>query len=277
MRIKAFAKINLTLDILGKLPDNFHALQSIKQQISLHDNIRLEAIAGESIKVNCNEPIPQKENLAYKAAYLLKKTYNYPQGVIIDIVKQIPLGAGLGGGSADAAAVLKGLNQLWALGLQQDDLLKLAAQLGSDVPFTMIGGTALAENKGEKLTPLPSLAGMHLLLVNAGIDVSTKEAYENLDLNETNKIKATEKTRKLGITRENIVKNLHNDFELSIIKQYPIIDQIKNQLKEGGALNSLMSGSGSTVFGIFENKGALENAAKELKSNYPFVKASETI
>ena len=274
MQLKAYAKINLTLDILGKRKDGFHELESVMQQVDLADDIFMERLNNNKISIDC-QGIPQKKNLVFKSAFFLKNNFNINAGVEIKITKNIPIAAGLGGGSADAAAVIKGLNKLWGLSLTTEELVDFAAKTGSDVPFSIIGGTALVKGRGEIVKKLDNFPALDLIIINPGFGVKTKDAYEGLNPPEYGQQRKTAKLLK-KLTRENIVKNLHNDFEETVFKKYPEIEAIKNEIISNGALNAIMSGSGSSVFGVFENKEEAKSAYDELKDKYPFVYLTKT-
>jgi len=277
ININAYAKINLTLDIIKRLESGYHEIESVKQQLMLHDDITLRTLNEKSIMINC-EGVPKEKNLAYKAALLLQKKFNPEKGAEITIKKEIPIGAGLGGGSADAAATFKGLNKLWNLQLKREQLMKIGEEIGMDVPFCVLGKTALATGTGTILRKLRPIMEFYAVLVNPGFRISTKEAYEKLDIEKTGKRHSTDfMVKAIEYQREDqITSNLHNDFESSIIKEHPIISGIKSELIKNGALNSLMSGSGPTVFGLFENKEKAKAAYSALSGKYSFVCLTKT-
>ncbi|MBW2980314.1 4-(cytidine 5'-diphospho)-2-C-methyl-D-erythritol kinase [Candidatus Woesearchaeota archaeon] len=276
IQLKAHAKINLTLDVLARLDDGYHRIESIKQQVGLHDKISLGPL--DDIKVICSHPnITTKENLVFKTALLLKNEFNVAEGAKITIEKNIPLAAGLAGGSSDAAATLVGLNKLWKLELDEQELTKLAAEIGMDVPFSVVGGSCFAEGKGTKLSRI-ELPEMHVLLINPGFEVSTRTAYQSLDLSRTGKAMATKKlleVRNMGV-RE-ISKVMHNDFEAVVLGKHSILKEIKGKLMENNALNAIVSGSGPTVFGLFEDESTISKAYESLKETYPFVFMTKTV
>lgn len=276
IEIKAYAKINLTLDIIERLDDGYHRIESIKQQVGLHDEVVIEPF--EALKVVCTHPdIATKENLVYKTALLLKNEYNVAEGAKITVRKNIPLAAGLAGGSSNAAAALTGLNKLWNLELNNEELNKLAAEIGMDVPFSVIGGTCFAEGKGTKLKKI-ELPEMDILLINPGFEVSTRTAYQSLDLSKTGKVLATRKLLELeNRSPVEIAKLMHNDFELTLLEKHAALNEIKNNLMENNALNAIVSGSGPTMFGLFENKKDLDKAYDAMKEHYPFVFKTKTI
>ncbi|SHO52958.1 4-(cytidine 5'-diphospho)-2-C-methyl-D-erythritol kinase [Anaerocolumna xylanovorans] len=270
IKLKAYAKINLGLDVVRKREDGYHEVRMIMQTIGLYDKVSILRTNNTSITVKTNLPyLPTDENnLVYKAAALIKKTYNISQGVHIILDKKIPVAAGLAGGSSNAAAVLYGLNRLFHLRLPKEELLALGLKLGADVPYCLIRGTALSEGIGEKLTPLPPFPSCYVLIVKPGINVSTRYVYENLKLNE--EIDHPDIDAILLAIKENdlhgAVKHFGNVLETVTTKEYPVIGEIKEQLINAGAITSLMSGSGPTVFGLFDSKENAERAFYHFKT-----------
>lgn len=272
--IEAPAKVNLFLDIKGKRDDGYHEIQTVMHLIDLKDEIRI-SLRDEGIRVRCSDPfIPQgSENLAYKAAAIFLEKCGIRKGVEIYIAKKIPDGAGLGGGSSDAAAVFKGLNNLFACNVPHKELALWAAEIGSDVPFFIWERTALAEGRGELISLLEKENLLYILLVKPHFSVSTPEAYRNFKKEE---VKVFRDLKAFLAAWENydiisIAENMINVLEMPVIKIYPEIAKIKDDLKRAGALNALMSGSGSAVFGIFgEEKEALR-AYTCLQGKYPLV------
>lgn len=258
--VKAPAKINLTLDVLYKRPDNYHEVEMIMTTVDLSDRIGLESRADGLIKIiSTNGFIPDdNRNLAYQAAQLIKDTYGVAHGVTISIEKEIPVAAGLAGGSSDAAATLKGLNELWELGLSIDTLAELGAKIGSDVSFCIYGGTALATGRGEKIQKLPAPPTCWVVLAKPKIGVSTAQVYGGLNIegiehpNTKMMIQAIETNdydlmcNSVGNVLESVTFNLH-----------PEVVMIKEQMKRFGADAVLMSGSGPTVFGLVDNESRL--------------------
>lgn len=262
--VKARAKINLSLDVLGRRNDGYHDVQMIMQSISLHDDIYIDCIDKRSIEIKCDKRwVPSNsDNIAYKAAAVMMDKYHLPKGVSIRIVKKIPVAAGLAGGSADAAAVLKGMNELFSLNLKEQELMLLGKSIGADVPFCVKGGTALAEGIGEILTEIAPLKNVSIVLVKPRISVSTAWVYKNLDIG---KISLRPNTGLIvnfikNQNVENIAKNMVNVLETVTLNRYGVIVEIKDKLVSLGALGSMMSGSGPTVFGIFGSKMEAENA-----------------
>lgn len=267
--VKAPAKINLALDVLSKRLDGYHNVSMIMQTIDLYDTITIKSQL-EGIKITSNSTkIPLNEsNIAYKAAHYLCTKYNVKRGAHIHIEKKIPVAAGLAGGSTDAAAVLKLLNKVWDLRLSKTELLAAGERLGADVPFCIQGGTCLAEGLGEKLTVIKSIPDCYILLAKPSVEVSTKEVYQSLNLNEiierpdiSGMIKAIEEQDIIGICNKMV-----NVLETVTTKLHPIILELKQKLFEYGAIGSLMSGSGSTVFGIFSDMSAAYDAYDNIKT-----------
>jgi len=257
IKFKTPAKINLGLHIHGKREDGFHELETIFQMVSLYDDVELELLSS-GIKLECDSPgVPTDDtNLAYKAANLLRQSYQVEdKGVSIRLKKNIPFGAGLGGGSGNAAGVLMGLNHLWNLKIEREKLSELAAELGSDVPFFLTSPCALGMGRGEKLKALKPCAKFQVLLVFPGFPVATSWVYQNL------KLKLTKRENNISILRKNLSlsditslgSQLYNDLEPLVIQRFPEVQVVKDELGAWGALGVLLSGSGSTVFGIFDD------------------------
>lgn len=267
---KAAAKINLAIDVLSKRPDGFHEVAMIMQTVALYDTISLRPnTSGEIEIISDSKYIPtDKNNIVYKTAEYLKLKYNVKKGALIEIQKMIPIAAGLAGGSADAAATIKLLNKAWDLKLSRNQMLEAGKKIGSDVPFCIQGGTALAEGLGERLTPLKSLPECFILLAKPPVSISTKEVYEGIDLADIKK-RPDIKEMILGIEEGNIIKianKLCNVLENVTIKKCPIIEELKIRLIEFGAIGSMMSGSGPTVFGIFKDQASAYNAYDHIKT-----------
>ncbi len=257
--VKAPAKINLTLDVLYKRPDNYHEIEMIMTTVDLADRIGLKATESGIHIESADRFVPSdSRNLAYQAAKLLKDTFNIKSGVIISLEKQIPVAAGLAGGSSDAAATLKGLNQLWQLNLSLDELAELGAKIGSDVSFCVYGGTALAKGRGEIIEHLPAPPHCWVVLAKPTIGVSTADVYGAFDANkahhpETEKmIEALEQGDYQGMC-----DHLGNALESVTLDMHPEVAQIKEQMKKFGADAVLMSGSGPTVFGLVQQEARI--------------------
>lgn len=275
--LSAPAKINYLLDVIGKRPDGYHDLRMIMQRVNLCDEVSLTLTNTPAINVTCNaKGAPDgPRNIAWKAARTLLDLVESGNGVDIEIVKNIPVAAGLGGGSSDAAAVLMGMNELLKLGLTDQVLMEIGCKLGADVPFFIFRKTALAEGIGEKLSSLPKMPKCWILLVNPGIHVSTAWVYQSLQL--TNK-RDLNKLPEFFESVDHIVSILSNDLESVAIQAFPVIAEIKTQLINLGAAGSMMSGSGPTVFGIFKDFETAEKARLEVtKTTDWFAAAVETL
>lgn len=271
--LKSRAKINLSIDVLGKRQDGYHIVEMIMQTIDLYDNLKITQIEEDSIKIKSNsQDIPlNQDNIVYKAANILKEKFNIKKGIEISIQKNIPVAAGMAGGSSNAAAVLVGLNRIWDLGLTQLELKEIALQLGADVPFCITGGSALAQGIGEELTDIKGLnENIHILICKPNIFVSTKEVYQSLDMNEIKKRPDNQKL--IDALQVNDVKyvseNMVNVLEEVTSSKYNEINQIERIIMDNKALGSMMSGSGPTVFGLFDNKEYAIRAKEELLQNY---------
>lgn len=271
IKLKALAKINLGLDVVRKREDGYHEVRMIMQTINMYDKIAIKKIKEKEIKVKTNlYYLPNNENnLVYKAAKLLMEEFNLDHGVSIDLEKYIPVAAGMAGGSSDAAAVLIGVNKLFKLGLSKKQLMDRSVAIGADVPYCIMRGTALAEGIGEKLTTLKPIPKCYVLIAKPGISVSTKFVYGNLKVDEINThpdidgmVQAIKES-----DLEGIVNRMGNVLEEVTIKEYPVIEEIKNIMKKNGALNAMMSGSGPTVFGIFNEHDKAQKAYKAINSN----------
>lgn len=268
--IESYGKINLGLDVLYKREDGYHELSTIMQQISLKDIITIKEIKEGIIIESNNKDVPlDSTNLVYRAWEKLKEITGVNKGVYIKIHKEIPVAAGLGGGSTNAASVLKGLNQLWSLDLGEGELMAMGKDLGADVPYCIMGGTSLAEGIGEKLTKLRSFGGKHILLMNPGIAISTADIYGKLNLKCRERmdikriISSIEKD-----DLQSVADNIANIMEEIVIGENSVIGKIKEDMIEYGALGSLMSGSGPTVFGLFDDEDKLDYCRTKLLKKY---------
>lgn len=265
--VKCPAKINLSLDVVGKRQDGYHLVKMIMQSISLFDDVTVEKNGG-GIRLYCkNKDVPDNEdNIAYRAAKLIIDRFNIDGGVDIFIEKRIPVAAGLAGGSTDAAGVIKAMNRIFDLGMDRDEMMELGLKLGADVPFCIMGGTALAEGIGEVLTPLKPFEAW-CVVAKPNISVSTKEVYRSLRIDEITRHPET--TRIIDYMErgniEGVAENMVNVLETVTIKRHPVIFEIKNIMMEFHALGSLMSGSGPTVFGLFKDKGKAEICYNRLR------------
>ena len=251
---KAYAKINLGLDVVRRLENGYHQVHMIMQTVELYDELTFEqAEAGIHLQTD-TEALPCDErNLVCKAARLIMEQYSVTKGVKITLRKRIPMAAGLAGGSADAAAVFHGLNRIFDLGMDEGAMQKLAVRIGADVPFCIVGGTMRSEGIGEILTPLPPVAGGIVVIAQPDVDVSTKYVYDNLHVETIAHhpdIKAVEAAVRAG-DRSGMCEHMENILETVTERRYPVISELKASLKNSGAQAALMSGSGPSVFGIF--------------------------
>ena len=257
LKMEAYAKINLGLDVVRRLENGYHEVKMVMQTVGIGDSITLTKIEnGITVTTDSGEIPADENNLVYKVAKLLMETCGIKEGINIRLEKRIPVAAGMAGGSTDAAAVFKGMNTLFELGLSTEDMQKLAVKLGADIPYCIIGGTALAEGIGEKLTVLPDAPDCFLLVAKPDINVSTKYVYENLRLQELKKhpdIDGMVEAIKAG-DAEGVIARMDNVLQSVTEEKYPVISQLKEFMEDNGAKKALMSGSGPTVFGIFEKE-----------------------
>ncbi|MCK4428189.1 MAG: 4-(cytidine 5'-diphospho)-2-C-methyl-D-erythritol kinase [candidate division Zixibacteria bacterium] len=266
LTLKSYAKINLCLYVLKEREDGYHEIFSVMQAIDLHDRLTLHKIQKE-IVIRCDHPdVPKDENnLAYQAADLLFKERNLKGGVKIDIEKQIPVSAGLGGGSSNAAFTLKGINQLFDLKLSNQKLHLIGSRIGSDVPFFLYSGQAMAKGRGEKIVPIRLYRDYWLVLVCPNLMISTKTVYQNVKIDLTagkSFINLNCCDNKDGFF--NSLRQFNNDLEKVVINRHRIISHIKKTLENSGAIKSSMSGSGPAVYGLFEKKPQAEEVARKL-------------
>ncbi len=274
--LKAPAKINWFLNVLGRRDDGYHNIVSVMQMIDLYDTLTFKK--ADSIIIECSEDIPLNKNLVYKAAILLREGCGVKNGACIRIKKAIPIGAGLGGGSSDAASALEGLNRLWGLGLSKGRLSKLSESIGSDIPFFFNSPIAIISGRGERVKALKAGRSFCLLLVKPNPSVSSRWAYENFNngLVESGLTKNTAKgdNTKLFIKAiENgdlsvVSEGIFNDLEDAVFRRYPVIKRIKCMLLKTGALGAVMSGSGSTVFGLFKGSKDAIRASKAFTNHW---------
>lgn len=274
MRIRAPAKVNLCLRVLGTRDDGYHLIDTVMVPVSLYDEIDITRLKvgktrEEELTVTCDHPlVPSGEkNLAYQAASLLLREKKVAASIHIHIRKRIPVGGGLGGGSSDAAATLQGLSRLLRLGCRREELLLLAASLGADVPFFIEGCAAEARGIGELITPIYSLPQLWMVILYPGFPISTRGVYENLKL--TKGIENTSINFSLG-DLEKITRGLFNDLEKVTLRRYPEIASLKKRLIQEGAAGTLMSGSGSSVFGVFSGLKSARKAFYHLHKEEGF-------
>ncbi|MCM1125194.1 MAG: 4-(cytidine 5'-diphospho)-2-C-methyl-D-erythritol kinase [Lachnospiraceae bacterium] len=266
---KAYAKINLGLDVIRRREDGYHEVKMIMQTVDIWDRLTFTAGREPGIELLVgDEAVPAgKENLIYRAAELILKEKKIDKGIKITLEKNIPIAAGMAGGSTDAAAVFHGLNELFGLCMDLEEMKRLGVRIGADVPYCIMGGTALSEGIGELLTPLPAPPECVLVAAKPEISVSTKFVYENLHVDRLKRhpdidgmIGAIKSGSLSGIT-----ERMENVLETVTIREYPVIERIKEQMKADGAVNALMSGSGPTVFGVFTEKEAARQAADRIR------------
>lgn len=268
--VKALAKINLGLDVLRRREDGYHEVKMVMQTIHLYDCLQIEkAEKGIHLTTNLSFLPTNEHNLAYRAARMLIEEFHLTEGVHITLKKRIPVAAGMAGGSTDAAGVLYGMNELFELGLKRRDLMERGVQLGADVPYCLMRGTALAEGIGEKLTPLAPMVKCPVVIAKPQVSVSTKYVYENLKLDDTTKHPDID--RLIGDIRNKdlpaIAAHMGNLLETVTAVRYPEIERIKDQMRENGALNAMMSGSGPTVFGLFDDIDKAKAAASAVRES----------
>lgn len=288
VRILAYAKINLRLDILGKRADGFHELRTIFQTISLHDELRLRAVPFASLRarrrpgivltIHGNQPLSTEavqSNLVYRAVDALRRELKIRGGVEIELRKKIPAGRGLGGGSSDAAAALRGYLRLMGRKLPAARLMEIAASLGADVPFFLLGGRALGVNKGDEIYPLPDIARQHLLVVSPReIHVPTPDAYRWLKAKPLRLTKSAANPKLFefcALCWSAQGSGLSNDFERPVFRRHPRLDRIKRELLQRGAAEASLAGSGSAVFGVFPSPAMARRAAVGFQGDQTFV------
>jgi 4-diphosphocytidyl-2-C-methyl-D-erythritol kinase len=271
LSLKAYGKVNLGLDVLRRREDGYHDVRMIMQTVGIFDRVDLIWKEEPGIQVETNlYYLPTNENnLVYKAAKLLMDEFQVQEGLLIRLRKFIPVAAGMAGGSSDAAAVLFGVNKMFRLGLTTEELMQRGVKIGADVPYCILRGTALSEGIGEVLTSLPPVPQCQVLVAKPGINVSTKFVYENLHAND---LRPEQHPDIDGMIRaikaqdlQGIADKLGNVLETVTVKEYPVIQEIKDKMVEFGAIGSLMSGSGPTVFGLFTNPKAAQQAYEELR------------
>lgn len=268
IKLKTYGKINLILDVLGTLPNGYHDLDMVMQTVDIYDELTITKTNNDEITISSNTgAIPNdNSNLAYKAAKALKDKFGIEENVDIYIDKNIPIAAGMAGGSADCAGTLKGMNELFGLGLSEDELCEIGVKLGADVPYCIKGGTKRAQGIGEVLTELKDVPQAYVLLAKPPISVSTGFVYGRID--EVDVTKKPDTEAMISAIEDGDIKgvasNICNVLEEVTIPDYPIVADIKNKMIEQGALNAMMTGSGPTVFGIFDDEQKALNCQKEL-------------
>ncbi len=267
LTLNAYAKVNLTLDVRGRRPDGYHDVETVLHTLELHDTVVLREAEG-SIRVVCDHRrVPSDEqNLVFRTAQLLREVYGVQGGVEIELRKRIPPASGLGGGSSDAAVTLLGLAQLWKLRLDHAQLVELGSQLGSDVPFFLVGGAALATGRGERLRFLPTLPTTWVVVACPEVEVSTGWAYGQLDLAAVARRPDTERVVE-ALRREDVAevaKALCNVFEPLVSHHCPQVAALKERMLAAGALGAAMTGTGPAVYGLFPGEGDARRAAESL-------------
>lgn len=270
--LKALAKINLGLDVVRRREDGYHEVRMIMQTIQLYDRLDIKRTQEPGIQIQTNLSfLPVNENnLIYKAAKLLMDEFSITDGVSVKLDKRIPVAAGMAGGSTDAAAMLIGVNRLFSLGLTKRQLMERGVQIGADVPYCIMRGTALAEGIGEELSPLPPMVKCPVLIAKPSISVSTKFVYQNLKLDDTtihpdiDRLIDDIKAKNL----HDIAAHMGNVLETVTIPNYPVIDEIKKHMLSNGAVGAMMSGSGPTVFGLFDDEDTAKKAYKAMRSSH---------
>ncbi len=284
LTLPSFAKINWTLEILGKRADGYHELRTLLQTVNVADELSFEPLPSELVLSGNHPELAMDEtNLIYRAAKLLRDKSGCQLGAKITLDKQLPMAAGLGGGSSNAAVTLLALRKLWRLSVSPAELFALGSQLGADVPFFFIGGTCIGVGRGDEVYPTTEFQMPHLLLVNAGLAVPTKDVYANLpsvltapDL--VHKMPTSLQAAFAGMNEANsLFPVLHNDLESSVLPRYPLLAEIKTRLLSLNASGTLMSGSGSTVFAIFDSEAAMIAAQNELQTTGWWCAAAQTV
>ena len=268
--LKALAKINLGLDVTGRREDGYHEVRMIMQTIHLYDRLDIRKTKESGIRIRTNLSfLPVNEsNLVYKAAQLLMEEFDITEGVEVNLTKRIPVAAGMAGGSTDGAAMLYGMNQLYDLGLSRKELMERGLKLGADVPYCLMRGTALAAGIGEKLTQLPPMVKCPVLIAKPPISVSTKFVYQNLKLDEHTMHPDIDALVQDIRNKDlyGVCAHMGNVLESVTIPEYPVIDQIKEQMLHSGAKAAMMSGSGPTVFGLFEDEEVAQKAFEAVRA-----------
>lgn len=271
LQIKAYAKINLGLDVLRRRPDGYHEVKMVMQTVGIHDDLEFTKLSEDRIVISTDkEELPADEsNLVYKAAKRMKEAYGLSEGISVKLTKRIPIAAGMAGGSADAAATIHAVDALFGLGLTLEEKQAFGVKLGADIPYCLMGGTALSEGIGEILTALPDMPQAVLVIAKPDLDVSTKFVYENLHadrLEEHPDIDGMVQSIRQGDMR-GVTDRMGNVLETVTCRHYPVIEKMKDILKENAADNALMSGSGPTVFGVFSDEEKARQAHRAMEES----------
>ncbi len=280
MLLKAYAKINISLDVVDKREDEYHLLKMIMQSIDLYDLIHLNK-ACKGINITCNKQyVPTDErNIVYRVAKLFMDTYHIKAGINIHIIKNIPVAAGLAGGSTDGAAVLKGMRKLFKIAISDKKLMELGVRIGADIPYCIVGGTALCEGIGEKILSLKHFKNKIVVLVKPNFGVSTKDVYKNFDLTKSYRHPHTEDLIR-AMDKDDlryVSSNMRNLLENITLKKYPVLKEIKTEMIKYGALGSMMSGSGPTIFAFFEDMLTAQMCFLHMKDSYEEVYITRTL
>ena len=274
VRLSAFAKVNLRLDVIGRRPDGYHELRTVFQAISLHDTLELSPLRQPEIFLEIDDPtlLAGPENLVYRAIEAVRKELNLRGGVRARLQKRIPVARGLGGGSSDAAAAIIGILRLTGKKLPLERTVEIAASLGADVPFFLFGGRAVAVNRGDEIYPLPDMPKRSVLVVSPrDIGVSTKDAYQWVSAELTNRPKPPSIWKFCALCWSRQDAGLSNDFEEPVFSRHPRLREIRDGLLQGGAAAAVLAGSGSAVFGVFRNPAQARRAARNFPEDTAFV------
>lgn len=267
LRLNAYAKVNLCLDILRRRPDDYHDIETVLHTVALNDTLTLrETSSGIAVRSDHAAVPTDMQNLIFRAAHVVRETFGVDRGVEIEVSKRIPTSSGLGGGSSDAAVTLVGLAQMWKLRLDARQMIDLATTLGSDVPFFLSGGAALATGRGERIRHLRPLPTTWVVIAHPDIEISTRWAYQHLDLDAVGDRPDTQGTV-AALEREDVVgvaARLRNVFEPMIARHHPVVGELESALREAGALGASLSGTGPTVFALMPNERAARAAAEAL-------------
>lgn len=266
---QAYAKVNIGLDVVRRLENGYHEVRMIMQTLSLHDTLFMERCEEKGIFLETDSRQLQdtENNLIYRACKLMFDKYQLPGGIRVRLIKRIPIAAGMAGGSADAAAAFRGINDLYGLQLRKEQLMEHGVTLGADIPYCMVGGTYISEGIGEVLTPAPAMPNCYILIAKPPVGVSTKWVYENLHAERLTKhpdIDEMLEAMRKGSLKE-LAATMANVLEMVTAERYPIIRQLAQQMERAGAVKAMMSGSGPTVFGLFETKEACHSACQQLQ------------
>lgn len=272
IKLYSYAKINLFLNVIDKLENGYHLIDTVMQSIDLHDEILVDNIKENTIVIETNDKsIPtDSKNTCYKAASLIKELYTINTGVVIKLNKIIPSEAGLAGGSGNSAAVIKALNELWHLNMSLDEMMAIGLKVGADVPFCIIGGTVRAEGIGEKLTKLNDFSWENILIIKPDFSMSTAFVYNNLHKEQYDLYNASEMLNNIEQKNFNEIALLTtNTLERAVEEIHIEINEIKKVMMDNGAVSSMMTGSGSALYGLYPNKASLEKAYNVLINQYP--------